>query len=1339
MRLALFLTAILSIGSSLYAQRGKDGPVTITAANTIVNSYVSLTANVPAGATSLQIASSAGLAPGDLVFVIQMQGALVNAGRDTIYPDVNSAVPTTTAFGAVTNYNGSGNYEFAQVNSVPNGTSITLDCGLNFSYTTFGKAQVIKVPRYTTLTVNSGYIGAAPWNGSVGGVAVVEVASNTTLNSVPSIDVTGRGFRGGTALTYTLAYNAGGNKFGSLLYSEGGMKGESIAGDTTRYKIYSSVYARGAVANGGGGGCTHNAGGGGGANAGNLALYLGTGNPVTGYATIWNRESTNFSTSTSSGGGRGGYTWSSANQNLSTVSPGNTGWSGDNRRVMGGFGGRPLDYTLGKLFLGGGGGAGHGNNGMAGSGGNGGGIVYMLCYGDLSGNGTIVANGANGSNTTVFCSDNDGGGGAGGGGVIVLNVTGSVSLGAATALSAKGGIGGNVNFNCVLTNSNAYGPGAGGGGGYIACTGTLPTNTTAGGGNGIVTGVSNNIANNFPPNGATMGGAGQTGSATTPTLASANATICAGQNTILSASSTNGTATINWYNAAAGGTPLSSGNTYTTPVYATAGTYTVYAGSCPGTYRIPVLITVTSGLSISVNSPTICAGQTATLTASGASTYTWLPGSVGGSTYTTAPVANSTYTVMGTSGTCTGQATASVTISSGVGITVNNPTICVGQTATLTAGGATSYTWMPGGATTNTISVSPASTSVYTVNGTSGTCPGSQTATVTVNSLPVITAANASVCAGGTVQVTASGASTYTWAPTGQNTATIAASPSSTSVYTVSGTTNGCNGSTTVTVSITPGPVLTPVSTTICPGQTGTLTVSGANSYTWNPGAATGATFTAAPAGTSVYTVTGMATCSAQATATITVGSSIPITVNSPTICSGQTATLTAGGASSYPWNPPVGPTTSTFTASPSTTTQYTVAGSNGACFGVAIATVQVSTTPTVTLLTPAICAGETTTLTANGATSYTWSNGGSASTQTVNPSSSTGYTVTGESNGCTASANGTVVVNQPPLITTTSSSICAGQFGQVTATGATSFTWMPGNAVANGLMTNPSNTTTYTVSGSNGGCVGTATAQIVVSQPSAITAAASPMVGCSPLCTDFVVSNSAACASLSINYGDGTSGTSLNHCYQGDATYTPVVTCTNVSGCVSSYTFAAPITVQLTPVAAFSIVGGTVQTLGATIQTQNTSTAATSFQWTKLCDGTQSTATDLSYTANSTGSCCIRLVAELLNGCKDTAEVCIEVQEQAWIIIPNVFTPNGDLVNDVFTIKTGGMKSLHCAIYDRWGLKMYEWDGLNGGWDGKAKSGSMTPSGTYFYVVDYTDEKNKTLNAKGYVSLLND
>ncbi|MCC3156263.1 hypothetical protein LJ737_03390 [Hymenobacter sp. 15J16-1T3B] len=474
------VVGILSLAAlGARAQAGKDGALTINAAGTVVNQYTRLAANATAGSTTVTVASAAGLSAGDLVLIIQMQGALINNAN-------------TAAYGAVTNLRNAGNYELAVVQAVTGGT-LALSQPLAQSYTANDGAQVVRIPRYTGVTIGSGgSLTGQAWNGTSGGVVALEAQGTITVNG--SITATGLGFRGGAFVNNGVDNNA--NYLGAG--NTGGEKGEGVAG-------YASSYAggsrgRGAAANGGGGGNSVNAGGGGGANGGDPAVWTGTGRPnvsTPGWATAWNLEGAGFANSGSSGGGRGGYGVSDNDLDALAVGPGQSSWGTYSRPNTGGLGGRPLPYELGRVFLGGGGGSGDGNTAVAGVGGNGGGLVYLI-GGAITGSGSVVADGAPGAASNGGTSFADGAGGGGGGGAILLTA-GAVSV----ATSANGGTGGNT----VNTVIKAYGPGGGGGAGYISVSSgadlTGFSYSLSGGRGGIST--SPGLAE-FPPNGATDGG-----------------------------------------------------------------------------------------------------------------------------------------------------------------------------------------------------------------------------------------------------------------------------------------------------------------------------------------------------------------------------------------------------------------------------------------------------------------------------------------------------------------------------------------------------------------------------------------------------------------------------------------------------------------------------------------------------------------------------------------------------------------------------------------------------------------------------------------------------------------
>ena len=361
----LFITAFLILSFSIATgQKGKHGSYTQTG-TTIVNEFTTLTVDASIGNTSISVAGSTmngnsyswfggDLEPGDLILIIQIQGAIINGSPEPWSGTGWYGLPLDPSWGQIANYNNCGLYEYAEVKSVPSSTSLELRCGLSNDYTVSGNVQVIRIPRFENLTI-SGTMTTQAWNGSIGGVLAVEVNNDLIING--TMEASELGFRGATSSTTASALGIA--QYAIMNSDAGGLKGEGIRGFDADYDLNGGRYGRGAPANGGGGGNAHNGGGGGGGNAGDFLNWNeGVGVPNPAYNNAWDEEAINISNFNSSGGGRGGYTFSGANQNANNSGPGNTVWDGDDRRNHGGLGGRPLDYSSGKIYLGGGGGAG---------------------------------------------------------------------------------------------------------------------------------------------------------------------------------------------------------------------------------------------------------------------------------------------------------------------------------------------------------------------------------------------------------------------------------------------------------------------------------------------------------------------------------------------------------------------------------------------------------------------------------------------------------------------------------------------------------------------------------------------------------------------------------------------------------------------------------------------------------------------------------------------------------------------------------------------------------------------------------------------------------------------
>ncbi len=337
-----------------------------------------------------------------------------------------------------------------------------------------------------------------------------------------------------------------------------------------------------------------------------------------------------------------------------------------------------------------------------------------------------------------------------------------------------------------------------------------------------------------------MSAASCTSLAPTASFVATPTQVCTGQVVSMTDQSLNGPSTWTW--TMTGGTPASSNVQNPTVTYATAGVKTISL-ICSNSNGSSALFTRTVNVLaspvISVGSATICPTKIATLTASGSSGgYTWTPGPLTGATQTLSPASTQVYNVVGTNGTCNGNSNGTVTVLPGANPSVSSSTICSGSSIVKTATGATTYTWNPGNLTGASQTLSPGTTTTYTVLGTTGTCTGSTTfviSTTTVLSGVSITPNNVTLCTGQTTVLTASGATTYTW-NTSATTTTLLASNATTTVYTVTGKTGSCSGTASATVNINTCSALTPnsadVVSSIYPNPTqGTLVMKFANTF----------------------------------------------------------------------------------------------------------------------------------------------------------------------------------------------------------------------------------------------------------------------------------------------------------------------------------------------------------------------------------------------------------------------------------------------------------------------------------------------------------------------------
>lgn len=736
-------------------------------------------------------------------------------------------------------------------------------------------------------------------------------------------------------------------------------------------------------------------------------------------------------------------------------------------------------------------------------------------------------------------------------------------------------------------------------------------------------------------------------------------TICAGQQATLVGSGAN---SYTWNPGGLTGTTVNPSPASNTDYTLTG---TSLAG-CTSTNLAVVSITINTLPTVGINPliVSICSGASASLSGTGASTYTWNPGGLTGGTITPAPLSNTAYTVVGTSTagcTSTNIAMQNVTVNALPVLTVAavSSTICLGNTATLSAIGADTYTWSPGALNGSSITPSPVLTTTYSVIGTNVLtgCTSTNLATrvITVNAIPSVTASAPvlTVCAGQQATLVGSGANSYTWNPGGLPGTTVNPSPTSNTDYTLTGTSlAGCTSTNLAVVSITANPLptvgISPLLVSICSGASASLSGTGANTYTWNPGGLTGGTITPAPLSNTSYTVVGTSTagCTSTniATQNVTVNALPTVTAgaSNSVICNSGTTTLIATGADTFTWTPGNLPNGSS--VAPTVNTTYTVVGTNilTGCTStnLAVQTISVNPSPTIALsvINSTICAGDSPTLTASNAASYTW-NPGAYTTAVISPtlSATTTFTLIGASPaGCLSSnmLTQTIVVNALPIVTAgaSSMSVCLGYSTSVYGGGANSYAWTGG--LSNNTSFTPTATNSYTVTGTDlNNCTNTATIIITVDPIPSVTAN---------------ITSTAICQGSSLTLsGNGastytwTGGINDNVAFAPAASQNYSLTGISPAGCTSTNAAVVSVTVNALP-SLSTTVSNSVICIGNTVSVN--AMGASTYTWTNGLSN--ATAFTPSLTSDYT------VTGEDANGCQNTANLSITVNSLPTVTI---------------------------------------------------------------------------------------
>ena len=678
-----------------------------------------------------------------------------------------------------------------------------------------------------------------------------------------------------------------------------------------------------------------------------------------------------------------------------------------------------------------------------------------------------------------------------------------------------------------------------------------------------------------------------------PVISASKTVVCVNEPITLTATGCTA-GTVTWSNNQTGATIT------VTPAAAVTFTATCVSNFCssPVSNAINVSINTTAPTpTITSTKDAICGGESITLTVAGCSGIILWSTTATTASITVTPTANTTYTATCTVGTCSGIATKAITVG-GIGqtptITSNKTAVCIGDTATLTAANCTgTVTWTQGTATTIlstglVYKALPVTNTIYRATCTSAAgCAGFATITVTANAAPaapIVTAGASTICAGDSVNLTASNCTgVVTWSTNAQG-SSLKVKPTVTTNYTATCTINGCASpkSTVLTLNVaTKVPTISATAENICLGDSSTLTAANCTGGTllWSTSATT-ASIKVKPTASTTFTVTcTVGSCSATASKLIFIGQKPVVTAAKNGLCLGDSTVLTATAClGTVKWT--LGTATTslgsalTLNVKPTTTGQYTVTCTTAAgCTGSGVLTVNVNPRPTAPLISAnitSICIGDSATLTSNAcAGTVQWSNNATGLSIKVKPTVNTAYTAICDATGCKSLVSNTINIaiaaKATPTITSTFDNICVGDSATLTSGNCANgpLLWSTGASTAT-IKVKPTATTTYTLTCGTGVCAGIASKIITINTGQTPTITASKSAFCQG---DSSVLTAANCSgTLNWTLGDATTilGTGLT--FKAKPAANAIYKATCGSGTCAKF---ATISLTVTPIAA--------------------------------------------------------------------------------------------------------------------------------------------------------------------------
>ncbi|MBA2611209.1 MAG: gliding motility-associated C-terminal domain-containing protein [Bacteroidetes bacterium] len=765
-------------------------------------------------------------------------------------------------------------------------------------------------------------------------------------------------------------------------------------------------------------------------------------------------------------------------------------------------------------------------------------------------------------------------------------------------------------------------------------------------------------------------------------------------------------------------------------------------------------------------------------------TYTWIPS--GGNLPLASNLSQGNYSIVITdANNC--QLTKTVTI-----LQPTSMVFTVSTTSVTCNGGSTgsssinvsggnipySYTWSPAPGSGQGSSVaSGLSAQIYTITVKDNLgCTTFTTATITqpATALSAIISTTNVLCFGaatGIASVTASGGTggyTYTWNPSGGNTA-IASSLSAGGYSVIVKDANNClyTANTIVTQPIAALTSAISATNILCFGANNGIASVTANggtagyTYNWSPSGGNSNTATNLAPGNYTVTVKDVNNCTVTSFTSISQPTAAlnAIIANNSVNCNGGTtgsATVTVNGGTTgynYTWIPSL-TSSSVNTGLVAGTYTAFILDANNCSFSI---TTTITQPLPISLNVNAIklCNGQPGVLSANvnggvGPYSYFWNGTPGASTIAISTTASAVYTISvTDASGCNSPIDTAQVSITSPLALSISATrtICQGSatslsVGAIGGSGIYQYAWLPGNMSGQIISVNLNNTTVYTVNVTDG-CSQPAsiTTTVYVETIGTATLTVNKHKGCTPVCISFtnpIFSSSITVQSSLWTFGDGSASNVLQpeYCYNKEGTYTAYNSFTTASGCTMTLVLEPKINVFQTPEAEFSADKYSFDYNNALVNFYNQSTNGVNYFW-DFAGLSNSILENPAYNFNEPGKYLVALVAS--NGaCSDTVYHTIECLPAFTFYAPNTFTPNDDNLNNIFLALGEGwdINTYSMMIFDRWGERIYSTNQFNAGWDGKLK-GQEVKEDTYTWKISLKDIFGKQHQYIGHVSVI--